>query len=74
MDGWISVKNGLPEKGQIVLGYQYCDIATDSPYFILLFLAAENWEVCNDTYPNRSNYKGFIPTHWMKLPEGPKNQ
>jgi hypothetical protein len=67
---WISVKDKLPEKGEIVMTYG-AGVA-DSEYCQAYFTTAKGepmWQeldCCGDViHPG--------PTHWMKLPEPPEN-
>lgn len=70
---WIKVTEQLPERGDIVLGFNE-DIEF-GPYFILEFFTETYWYVVNDTYPNSSNYPhNFKPTHWIPLTEPPRSE
>lgn len=62
---WISVKDRLPEKGQQVLAYNPTD--KEEPFWVdYLFLNA-NKELRWDMGVNEV-------THWMPLPESPKEK
>lgn len=54
--GWISVKERLPEEKQFVIVY---DTVTECVRFILYNSGADIWT-------------GNIISHWMPLPEAPK--
>lgn len=72
MSEWISVEDRLPDRGKKVLCFiDDKKFEYNGPYFISEYFD-NYWDVCNDTYPNSSNYSGFVPTHWMPLPEIPK--
>ena len=56
--GWISVKDGLPERYERILTYdKYSGVK-------------ENWLLCS--CPCVSWSYGFHVTHWMPMPEPPK--
>jgi hypothetical protein len=68
---WISIRDRLPEPGLKVLAFNNSkEFEENGPYFVITFY--DKWYVDNDTYPNSSNYLGFMPTHWMPLPNPPK--
>ena len=63
---WVSVADRLPEVGQLVIAYgEACLI---KPFVTAAILT--NWGAFLDV--NEST--GFIPTHWMPLPEPPKGE
>jgi hypothetical protein len=67
MPKWISVEERLPEQGKryLVLGYFH---ATNKPFIEIL------WHDAHDLWWNRL-YKGdYSVTHWMPLPEPPKEE
>ena len=60
---WIPVAERLPERGYYVLVYEDGDI-------LMASYADGNW-VLRDTYEVIDDLK---PTHWMRLPESPKEE
>ena len=61
MAEWISVKNRLPEVGQLVLCYCVCS------YEVLRFMNVNSWLGAR----NADYMEGYV-THWMPLPEPPE--
>lgn len=61
---WISVKERLPDRDQEVLVYEKPFISTCLFWRSRSFLMEHQWELSNGLNCN--------PTHWMPLPEGPK--
>lgn len=71
---WISIKDKLPRDYQKVMAFNNEEAWNEyGPFFICNYSGGEVWYVVNDTYPNCSNYYKFVPTHWMPLPETPKD-
>ena len=71
---WISVKDQMPDKEQIVLfidskNMMYVGRVIDEDYGPRTFLKGyvQGWNCC---YPESLSYGD--PTHWMPLPEKPK--
>lgn len=70
---WIKCSESLPIKYEVYL--VYCinkEFINEGPYFIAKYYGNAEWIICNDTYPNSSNYIGFNPTDWMPLPKPPE--
>lgn len=71
MSEWISVKNGLPDKEGVYIGFiQYnsaCSYVTPVRYIKQSFGEYWWWWIFEKSYTK------FI-THWMPLPEPPKNE
>lgn len=64
---WIPVMERLPEQGKRYLVIRY-DHVTDTPFIDIL------WHDAHDLWWNRL-YKGnYNVTHWMPLPEPPKER
>ena len=61
---WISVKERLPEDGQVVLGF-----LCDNGYQVLTFSVAKNRWWGNEVW-----YWFEEISHWMPLPEPPKEE
>lgn len=59
MDEWISVKDRIPEKNDRYLVY----FSNIEPYYAIGFSSFYNGE-----------WNHFHITHWMLLPEPPKNE
>ena len=63
MGEWISVKDRLPEKiGEYLVVYESCYVRESSYIRISLF------------YEGHFNFKFGTVTHWMPLPEPPKEE
>ena len=58
---WISVKDRLPEKDEIVI------ICTDENFIYAGELVGDTWFLNNDSWT-------ATVTHWMPLPEMPKGE
>ena len=58
---WISVKDRLPEKDEIVI------ICTDENFIYAGELIGDTWFLDNDSWT-------ATVTHWMPLPEPPKGE
>ena len=58
---WISVKDRLPEKDEIVI------ICTDENFIYVGELIGDTWFLDNDSWTE-------TVTHWMPLPEPPKGE
>ena len=58
---WISVKDRLPEKDEIVI------ICTDKNFIYAGELIGDTWFLDNDSWT-------ATVTHWMPLPEPPKGE
>ena len=63
MAEWISVKERLPENGTRCLVVRY-DYVTDTPFVDMLWFDNSWW--------NRINSGDYAVTHWMPIPEPPK--
>ena len=63
---WISVKDRLPDRDQEVLGYEKPFISTCLFWRSRSFLMEHQWEL--------SNGRNCNPTHWMPLPDAPKEE
>ena len=66
MSEWISVKDRLPDDGMNVL---VANIGTGTQYVSHKDLI---WRNENDFFVPTSYFHGFKFTHWMPLPEPPK--
>lgn len=64
MAEWISVKERLPESGTRVLVMRI-DHVTKKPFYDLLWFANGKWWIRHFT-------DDYAVTHWMPLPEPPK--
>ncbi len=62
---WINVNDKLPEQHQDVIAYHWCG----NEYFHCTYIA-NLFELC---YYGQDVTKIFKPTHWMPLPDPPKN-
>lgn len=60
---WISVEERLPENGTRCLVVRY-DYVTDTPFVDMLWFDNSWW--------NRINSGDYAVTHWMPLPQPPK--
>jgi hypothetical protein len=66
---WISVEERLPENEQIVIGYTPCD----GYMFVGYYREEKNWKQWYIVTAMRSTkYMTKKVTHWMPLPEPPK--
>lgn len=66
---WISVEERLPENKQIVIGYTPCD----GYMFVGYYREEKNWKQWYIVTAMRSTkYMTKKVTHWMPLPEAPK--
>jgi hypothetical protein len=76
MSEWISLKNRTPDTSDCVLVFDSSQEFKDlGPCFVARYFDDINdWHIQNDTYPNDSHYARFAPTHWMPLPEPPKEE
>lgn len=72
---WLDITKEKPNKATRILSY--CDdirFKHEGPFFIVEYYDEGIWNICNDTYPNSSNYLDFNPTYWMPLPFEPKEE
>ena len=71
---WISAKDALPERDQVVLvvadGKPRENITLDGAYFLAQYSREEGWIIDGHEYWT----KGFEVTHWRELPEPPKKE
>lgn len=71
---WIPVEERLPEEGSFVLGAQYDRIAPEDGYEVEYFLYGSK-NVYNGSlwysWPDNGG-EDMVVTHWMPLPEPPK--
>lgn len=66
-NAWISVKDGLPEQGQRYLVIWYSSLRKNAHFMDIL------WHDAHDLWWNRLYKRNdLIVTHWMPLPEPPK--
>lgn len=66
---WISVEEKLPENEQMVIGYTPCD----GYMFVGYYREEQNWKQWYIVTAMRSTkYVTKKVTHWMPLPEAPK--
>lgn len=61
---WISTEDRLPENGTRALVMRF-DYVTNTPFYDLLWLDKGEWW-------NRRDTGDYAVTHWMPLPEPPK--
>ena len=66
---WISVKERLPEVNKLVLCYRY----NPSQYRIGFYIGA-NYTEDVAAFRNTNEIFSFGVTHWMPLPEPPKEE
>ena len=65
MNEWIPVTERLPEQGKRYLVVRY-DYVTETPFVDIL------WHDAHDLWWNRLYNGQYNVTHWMPLPEPPK--
>lgn len=64
---WISVKDRLPERKQMVLGYTPCD-----GFMFVGIYNGVGWNIITAMRSTKCMTKTV--THWMQLPEPPKGE
>ena len=71
---WIPVEERLPEEGSFVLGAQYDRIAPEDGYEVEYFLYGSKNVYNGSLWYSWSDNGGedMVVTHWMPLPEPPK--
>jgi len=67
-DGWINVKNRLPEDDREVLCFEDGIIFVGECFSKLL---DDGFEANDDPYWNQNSVGRRNPSHWMELPEPP---
>ena len=68
---WISVKERLPDNDRMVIGYTPCD----GYMFVGYYVEDRNWKQWYIVTAMRSTkYMTKRVTHWMPLPEPPKEE
>ena len=73
MSEWISVKNELPEEGDMVFVYWPSDYGGEIALDFIEDGCWSDWtELEKITETTNGDYCGEVPyTHWMRLPEPP---
>lgn len=74
MSDWINVQDKLPENGQIVLcaGHEWND--KKKPFFMVVSMYRNGFTHYEDHRDDWSSDTSSYFTHWMPLPEPPKEQ
>lgn len=73
VNGWISIKDGLPEKSGNVLVCVKLDYADGARYVQMCHYSAYKKQFgCFDTLESNGFPQFGVVTHWMPLPEPPE--
>lgn len=69
MSEWISAKDRLPKPYEVVLTAAYFREVSDSLVYIGNVNGIDKWDICGV-----KNSGEYTVTHWMPLPELPKEE
>lgn len=71
MSDWIKCSERLPDRGVDIIACNY----SKTHGFIEIEAAQWHGGMINETQPNMiTSYDSIQPTHWMQLPEPPKDE